>query len=459
MRRQRGSHGWRELSAEDKQSIIGSIASGAAPRGPRHLELDLSDRCNVDCYFCNAMDVRTKDVVPHARIEEILAEAVPNGLRSVRFAGGGDPLFHREIEKVIDTVHERGLVIDNITTNGVGLSAGVAERLVRGKTREIVISLNAADDADYARMMQVKPAIFDKVIANVEHLVAIRGEKAHPTLVVQFLLDRANAHRMLEMYTLARNVGADVVAINVILEIPRQRIDPARLLKAEDAELLREPLRQVIAADRDANLLELCFELQQFNAVVADVQRELGIEPKSPFATAPAFREENGQCFFGYYSAVVRGNGDMYPCCMLINPEYTPIGNAMSGSFTEQWQGEGFTTLRSEMREVLLAGNEVEFQEGRFKTLAPQCVNAHACALKNMYFRNDDAFYRDLGQALDAAREREIRFFGNRQQVARALQRIKFRHPKLRHAYERLAAASPRLRRLIKSALGVRYAS
>jgi MoaA/NifB/PqqE/SkfB family radical SAM enzyme len=459
MRRQRGSHGWRELSAEDKRSIIASIASGTAPRGPRHLELDLSDRCNVDCYFCNAMDVRTKDVVPHARIEEILGQAVPNGLRSVRFAGGGDPLFHREIEKVIDSVHAHGLVIDNITTNGVGLSAGVAERLVQGRTREIVISLNAADAADYGRMMQVKPATFDKVIANVEQLVALRGEKAHPTLVVQFLLDRANYHRMGEMYTLARNVGADVVAINVILEIPRQRIDPARLLRAEDAELLREPLREVIAADRDANLLEICFELQPFNAVLAEVQRELGIEPKSPFVTAPTFREENGQCFFGYYSAVVRGNGDMYPCCMLINPDYTPIGNAMNGSFDAQWNGDGFTTLRSEMREVLLAGNDVEFQEGRFKTLAPQCVNAHACALKNMYFRGDADFYRELGAALDTAREREITFFGGRQQVARALRRMKFRHPKLRHAYERLAGASPRFRRMIKSALGVRYAS
>jgi MoaA/NifB/PqqE/SkfB family radical SAM enzyme len=457
MRRQRGSHGWRELSAEDKRSIIGSIASGTAPRGPRHLELDLSDRCNVDCYFCNAMDVRTKDVVPHARIAEILDEAVPNGLRSVRFAGGGDPLFHREIEAVIDSVHARGLVIDNITTNGVGLSRGVAERLVSGKTREIVISLNAADPADYARMMQVKPAIFDKVIANVEQLVALRGEQAHPALVVQFLLDRANATRMLQMYTLARRLGADVVAINIILEIPRQRIDPARLLRVEDAEMLREPLRQVIAADRDANLLELCFELQPFNAIVAEVQRELGIEPKSPFVTAPAFREENGQCFFGYYSAVVRGNGDMYPCCMLINPEYKPIGNAMTGSFDAQWHGEGFSTLRSEMREVLLAGNDVEFQEGRFKTLAPQCVNAHACALKNMYFRGDADFYQELGEALDTARTREITFFGNRQQVARALRRMKFRHPKLRRAYEHLAGASPRFRRIVKSALGVRY--
>src|SRR5205823_4696355 len=75
---------------------------------------------------------------------------------------------------------------------------------------------------------------------------------------------------------------------------------------------------------------------------------------------------------------------------------------------------------------------------GRFKTLAPQCVDPHACGLKNMYFRGDDDFYRDLGQALDAARAREIRFIGNRQQIARALLQVKHRHPRLRGAYERL---------------------
>ena len=60
------------------------------------------------------------------------------------------------------------------------------------------------------------------------------------------------------------------------------------------------------------------------------------------FTTAPSFQEKNGGCFFGYYTAVVRGNGDMYPCCMLINPEYKPIGNAMQGTFGEQWNGEGY---------------------------------------------------------------------------------------------------------------------
>src|SRR5207253_6974494 len=124
----------------------------------------------------------------------------------------------------IDYVHSKGLVVDNITSNALGLSAGVAERLVNGKTREIVVSLNAADADDYGRMMQVKASIFDKVVANVEHLVTLRGDCTYPCVVVQFLLDRHNYARMSEMYALGRRIGADVIVINLVLEIPRNRI-------------------------------------------------------------------------------------------------------------------------------------------------------------------------------------------------------------------------------------------
>jgi len=455
MIRTRGSHGWREIDAKAKRTIIDNIAAGRAPAGPLHLELDICDRCNVDCYFCNAMDVRTKDQVALERVIEIVDDAVSTGLRSVRFAGGGDPLFHREIDQVIDHVHSRGLVIDNITTNGVGLSPAVASRIVDGKTREILISLNAADAADYARMMQVKPAMFDKILANIRHLVSIRGDAAHPCLVIQFLLDRQNYWRLPEMYALGRGLGADVIAVNLVLPIPRHRIDPNILLDAADAERLRPHLRDVIAADRDAGLLEICFPLDSYNQLVTELQAELSTNVRQPFTTAPSFREENGACFFGFYSAVVRGNGDMYPCCMLINPDYKPIGNAVKGRFTDEWNGRGFKTLRHEMREVLLAGEDAAYQEGRFETLMPQCVNAHACGLKNMYFRSDDDFYRDLGDALKKTRAREIRWIGSRQQIARALQRAKARHPKLRRTYERVAG--PRIRALLRKTLGVRY--
>lgn len=452
----RGTHGWAEITADDKRTIIDSIATGAAPVGPFHLELDLTDRCNIDCYFCNQMDVRTKESIPLARICEILDEMKPRGLRSVRLAGGGDPLFHREIEAVIDAIHSRGLVLDNITTNGLGLTPSMAKKLVEGATRELVFSLNAADAADYARMMQVKPAIFDKVVANIANLVATRGSATRPCIVVQFLLDRENYAKLPEMYALARRIGADVIAVALVLEIPNERIDPSVLLQHEDAEAIRPYVREVLAADRDAKKLQMCFALPSFNAVLADVERELGTHVDPGFTTAPSFKEKNGGCFFGFYSAVVRGNGDLYPCCMLLNPNYQPLGNAMEGSFAEHWNGTAFNQLRHELREVMLAGGDAEFQPGKYATLTPECVNAHACGLKNMYFRSDDTFYRDLDAKLEETRRREIRWLGNRQQLARALQRAKARHPQLRRVYERVAAASPKFRAFVKRNFAVR---
>ena len=67
----------------------------------------------------------------------------------------------------MDHLAPRNVIVDNVTTNGVALTAEVATRLVDGKAREVIFSLNAADAADYARMMKVKPALFDKVLENI----------------------------------------------------------------------------------------------------------------------------------------------------------------------------------------------------------------------------------------------------------------------------------------------------
>ena len=115
----RGTLGWDQISRERKQELIAAVVSGAATRGPVHVDLDLTDRCNVACYFCNQQDTRTKEQIPLQRAVDLIDELVGTGLRSVRLAGGGDPLFHREVVDVIDHLAARDVVIDNITTNGV----------------------------------------------------------------------------------------------------------------------------------------------------------------------------------------------------------------------------------------------------------------------------------------------------------------------------------------------------
>lgn len=137
-----------------------------------------------------------------------------------------------------------------------------------------------------------------------------------------------------------------------------------------------------------------------------ELRDRLGYPPYVPLRpTAPSFRDENGHCFFGWYSATIRGNGDMYPCCLLLSPEYTPIGNASGGRFSDQWTGPGFTRLRVEMRSVLLR-NPAKFDPDTYRVIKKQCVEPGLCFLKNMYFRGDEDFYTRLGRALTWARRR-----------------------------------------------------
>src|SRR5687768_3790451 len=176
----RGTHGWAEVSRERKREIIDAIVANKPTRGPVHAELDLTDRCNVACYFCNQQDLRTKESIPLPKLTDLIDELAETGLKSVRLSGGGDPLFHRDVLNVMDHLASKNIVVDNLTTNGVALTKEVATRLVNGKAREVIFSLNAVDAPDYARMMQVKPALFDKVLENIRQLVAIRGDSLYP---------------------------------------------------------------------------------------------------------------------------------------------------------------------------------------------------------------------------------------------------------------------------------------
>jgi MoaA/NifB/PqqE/SkfB family radical SAM enzyme len=406
--RLRSSHGWAHVDEDRKRELIAAIASGRATRGPVHAEFDITDRCNVACYFCNQQDVRTKDQISLPHLTRLVDELLATGLRSVRLSGGGDPLFHANILDFLDHLSGRGIVVDNLTTNGALLGPEVARRLVAGRAREVIFSLNAVDDADYHRMMRVPLGTFDRVLRNIRGLVAERGDADAPGIVVQFLIDRRNYTRLPEMYDLGRSLGADRIAISNVLEIPLERVDRELLLGPEDAEALRPLLEEIYRRDRDLHLLQIFFPVAAWNVLTAQVKEKVGYGPEENlFPMAGSFQEKNGQCFFGWYTAVIRGNGEMYPCCLLMQPGYQPLGNAVNGRFVDHWNGPAFTRLRQEQREVLLQGDQARFDPARHRVLRANCVESGQCWLKNVYFRGDEAFYERLGRALEKARRRD----------------------------------------------------
>jgi MoaA/NifB/PqqE/SkfB family radical SAM enzyme len=452
----RGTHGWAEVSRERKREVIAAIVANRPTRGPVHVELDLTDRCNIACYFCNQQDLRTKESIPVPKLTELIDEMSANGLKSVRLSGGGDPLFHRDVLTAIDHLEARGVIIDNLTTNAVALTPEIAKRLVDNKAREVQVSINTADAEDYARMMKVKPALFDKVVENTRRLVEIRGDSIYPSIVLQFLLDRTNLPRLVEMYELGRSLGVDRIAINPVIEIPLDRIDDAVLLKRDDRHAAEPLIEEILRRDKDAGLLQIDFAIRDWNQMIHEVRLRLGVLPDNAYPTASSFRVENGGCFFAWYTAAITGNGDIRPCCLLLNPDVKPLGNVHeTKTFTEQWNGPAFAKMREEMREVLLMKGKVPFSPKRFEILKQPCVTDGLCWLKNMYFRADEEFYAELDRELETMRKQEIRFFGSRTQRRRAITLFVQEHAALRDSWNWLRERSRPARVFLKSKLGV----
>jgi len=452
----RGTHGWAEVSRERKREIIEAIRDNKPTRGPVHAELDLTDRCNVACYFCNQQDLRTKESIPLPKLTDLIDELAETGLKSVRLSGGGDPLFHRDVIPTLDHLASRNVIVDNVTTNGVALTNEVATRLVNGKAREVIFSLNAVDAADYSRMMMVKPALFEKVLTNIRNLVAVRGDSIYPSIVIQFLIDKNNYHRLVEMYELGRSLGPDRVAINAVLEIPQNRIDYSMLLSLDD-NVHAEPLvEEILRRDKDAGILQIDFPYPQWNVMLQRARERVGTVPHNSYPTASSFKQENGGCFFAWYTAAITGNGDIRPCCLLLNPGMKPLGNIHdTPKFADHWNGPAFAKMRDEMREVLLTKHKVPYSPTKFEIIKEPCVTDGLCWLKNMYFRGDEEFYKELDETLTAMRKKEVSILAPTT-VAKKRATMLFvqEHPRAKKAWDWFRENSRPMRKFLKSRLG-----
>lgn len=452
----RGTHGWAEVSRERKLEIIDAIVANRPTRGPVHAELDLTDRCNVACYFCNQQDLRTKDSIPLPKLTDLVDEMAAAGLKSVRLSGGGDPLFHRDVLNVIDHLASRNVIVDNVTTNGVAMTTEVATRLVKNKAREVIFSLNAVDAADYARMMKVKPQLFDKVVENIKNLLDIRGDSIYPSVVIQFLIDKENVSRLVDMYELAQSIGPDRAAINAVLEIPLERIDRERLLTPDDRYAAEPLIEEILRRDKEVGMLQIDFAVAHWNTMMAEIRERVGTPVYNSYPTASSFRQENSGCFFAWYTAAITGNGDIRPCCLLLNPGVKPLGNVHeTKTFAEHWNGPEFARMRDEMREVMLMGNRIQYSPDRFRILKEPCVKDGLCWLKNMYFRADEEFYALLAQRLDETRKKEIRWTGNARQIKRRAELFLQDHPGAKKFWDWGRNRSRGARVFLKSKLGI----
>ncbi len=290
---------------------------------PIYLEISPVGGCNHRCTFCSVdyLGYDAKNVLNTDILKKSLSEMGENGVKSVMYAGEGEPLIHKELSSIIRYTKEKAGIDVGITTNATPLTEKFAYESLPFTTW-IKASINAGNEKDYSAIHRTSERHFELAWKNMERTAKIRAELGlksnEHALGAQMVLLPENAAGILDFAKRAKNSGLDYAVIkpysqhNSSLTRVYEGLKYNAFLKLEDKlESLNTDEFQVIFRKKTMGLLEVPHS------------DNYQVCPSTPF-------------MWGYIMAT----GDVYGCSAYLLDDRFKYGNINNQTFQEIWGGE-----------------------------------------------------------------------------------------------------------------------
>lgn len=287
---------------------------------PIYAEVSTSGACNHRCTFCSVDYIGYKPIfLSLDTLRPFLRGCSAIGLKSIMFAGDGEPLLNPEIGEIVqETVHNNINV--SFTTNAVRLDRGFCEQHLASVTW-IKASVNAGSSDLYTAIHRTSPTDFQKVWTNLASAAAIRQKNNLKTaLGIQSLLLPENILSMVELADRASSIGLDYLVLkpyvhNVYMNQPGyQDIDYTKNVYRETISILKER-----------------FASSSFSIISRDnaLTKLLGQEARytTCYSTPSLW----------FY---VSGNGDVYACGAHVGNENFLLGNIFNSTIENIWASD-----------------------------------------------------------------------------------------------------------------------
>lgn len=281
---------------------------------PPSVDIDLTNICDQDCYYCNSADFRKEH--PIQRSYEVYIELLdklaswrahsPNSfgtLHTITYPGGGEPTLLKNYEKVIEHTIDLGF-LTSITTNGSRLDK-LVDNVSHDKIRKmgwIGVDIDAGTEELYEKIRHSIPteSLFKRVTENIKSLVSIGANVDIKILLGEYNHDLPALH---DIYKLAKQLNVRQVYFRPLL--------------TKDG--------QVFPIDKLAPTLD-----------------QLGAEyqVKVMYNLTKVQPRIYSRCHQMFQLPVFCADGNIYVCCENKgNPRFS-IGNWLEGDFRDRWAGQ-----------------------------------------------------------------------------------------------------------------------
>jgi radical SAM protein with 4Fe4S-binding SPASM domain len=180
---------------------------------PIYVEISPTGACNHRCTFCSEdfmgyQKRRLDTEILKMRLEEMGGL----GVKSIMYAGEGEPFLHKDFTDLVIHTKQSGIDIA-ITTNGVLMTPATSDKIL-GATEWIKVSCNAGTPETYSKLHQARSGDFDRVIANMKYAVDARRVGGYKcTLGMQILLLPENKNEVEQLAKTARDIGLDYLVV------------------------------------------------------------------------------------------------------------------------------------------------------------------------------------------------------------------------------------------------------
>lgn len=180
---------------------------------PIYVEISPSGSCNHRCTFCatDFMGYKAR-FLDTGILRNIIKEMGMGGVKSIMYAGEGEPLLHEDIGEIIVSTKNEGIDVA-LTTNGVFMN-----RIFVDKTLKYIdwvkISINAGTKKTYSEVHKTTKRDFELVLKNIKYAVDLRNKNDYKTTIgIQIILLPENWEEVELLVRISKDIGVDYLVI------------------------------------------------------------------------------------------------------------------------------------------------------------------------------------------------------------------------------------------------------